>query len=99
MVLYKAFVFNFLKHWYDHKNEFPELKSANEYYRFALNFVKNPPDGTLIEVRATGDKLLYHPATNTFASINKDGFIKTVFRPKDGILYWNKVKPKKTNNK
>ncbi|WP_354681460.1 hypothetical protein [Cupriavidus plantarum] len=77
-------------HWDKHQSEFPEYKNSVQYVQGAQNFVTDPPAGTLIKTRPNGDTLLYNPATNTFATKTADGAPRTMFRPKDGIDYWNK---------
>ena len=37
------------------------------------NFVRSPPEGTLIKVRKNGDTLYYNPKTNIFDIKNADG--------------------------
>ena len=37
-----------------------------------------------------GDTLIYNQATNTFLVKGIDGAPRTMFRPTDGINYWNK---------
>ncbi|WP_242650059.1 VENN motif pre-toxin domain-containing protein, partial [Rodentibacter trehalosifermentans] len=83
---------NALSHWEKHKNEFPELKNSDDYLNYVHDFIKNPPEGTLIKERTNGDKLFYYPEKNTFISINKDGVPKTMFKPEAGINYWEKQK-------
>ena len=80
---------NLTIHWNKHKSEFPELRFQNDYYRFARDFVENPPAGTLTKTRSNGDVLFYQPSTNTFAIKDKNGNIKTMFKPKDKEKYWN----------
>lgn len=75
---------------FKHKNEFPEFKSQNDYYRFAIDFKNNPPSGTLRKIIPNGDVLMYNTKNNTFISIDKDGLIRAVFRPNDGIEYWKR---------
>lgn len=77
-------------HWDKHQSEFPEYQNSLQYVQGAQNFVTDPPAGTLIKIRPNGDTLLYNPVTNTFATKTSDGAPRTMFRPKDGIDYWNK---------
>lgn len=72
---------NLAEHWSKHSKEFPELKSQNDYYRHAQEFVSNPPRGTLNKTRKNGDTVLYNPKTNTFAVKTKDGAPRTIFKP------------------
>ena len=86
----KTGVENAFDHFKKHGKEFPEFPNATQYAQGARNFVTNPPKGTLTKVRPNGDKLFYDPATNTFAVQRADGALRTMFRPTDGISYWNK---------
>lgn len=86
----KSGVENALGHFKKHGAEFPEYANATQYARGARDFVTNPPAGTLSKVRANGDTLFYNPTTNTFAVQRGDGALRTMFRPTDGISYWNK---------
>ncbi|PWW10038.1 hypothetical protein DES37_104136 [Mangrovibacter plantisponsor] len=36
--------------------------------------------------------MYYNPATNTFAVKNADGTPKTMFKPQNGLEYWEKQK-------
>lgn len=80
---------NALKHWNKHSHEFPEYTNAAQYTDAAQSFVKNPPSGTLTKNKGD-DELLYDPGSNTFAVRAADGVPRTMFRPLDGIGYWNK---------
>ncbi|WP_246791931.1 hypothetical protein [Burkholderia perseverans] len=86
----KTSVENAYEHSIKHGSEFPENANAAQYVRSAQDFVNNPPPGTLIKNRPNGDVLYYDPSTNTFASKNKDGAPKTMFKPSAGIDYWSR---------
>jgi hypothetical protein len=77
-------------HWSKHGGEFPEFKNTSQYVDGAQNFVTNPPATVLTKTRPNGDVLLYDPVSNTFAVKNSAGAPRTMFRPTDGINYWNK---------
>ena len=81
---------NLERHWEKHGAEFPEYHSAQEYGDGALNFFQNPPQGTLTKVRPDGEKLYYHPPSNTFGVTAPDGTPKTLFRPSGRMNYWNR---------
>ena len=81
---------NLESHWAKHGAEFPEFHSAKEYGDAALVFFSNPPEGTLIKTRENGEKLFYHPPTNTFGAAAPDGTPKTLFRPTGRMNYWNR---------
>ena len=74
------------------KNEFPEFQNSKQYVDAPLNFVRNPPKGTLTKVRKNGDTLYYNPSKNIFAIKNADGTPRTMFKPEKGLEYWNKQK-------
>jgi filamentous hemagglutinin len=80
---------NALGHWNKHKAEFPELANSKQYVEAARSLVTNPPAGALTKARGA-ETLVYDRATNTFAVRGADGVPKTMFRPTDGINYWNK---------
>lgn len=80
---------NAFGHWDKHRDEFPEFQNAKQYVEGAKDFFNYPPSGTLTKVRPNGDKLFYDPATNTFGVRAANGAPRTMFRPADGINYWN----------
>ncbi|MGB9992949.1 hypothetical protein [Pseudoduganella rhizocola] len=76
-------------HWKKHAAEFPEFQNAKQYVDAARSFVTNPPAGALTKVK-DGNTLIYDAATNTFGSRAANGVPRTMFRPRDGIDYWNR---------
>lgn len=68
----------------------PFFQNAKQYVEKAKSFLTNPPQGTLIKTNARGDILRYDPSTNTFGVLGQDGAPRTMFRPTDGINYWNR---------
>ncbi|MCK5884727.1 MAG: hypothetical protein KAG61_13635 [Bacteriovoracaceae bacterium] len=74
-------LYNAQHHFDKHGKEFPEFKSSLEYVKFTHEFMTNPPDGTLHHLRYDGDQYFYHPETETFGVMNRDGVPKTLFRP------------------
>ncbi|MBQ4768797.1 S-type Pyocin domain-containing protein [Pectobacterium versatile] len=85
-------VSNAYTHWIKHRKEFSEknYNNSKEYVNDTHDFVNNPPAGVLIKKRGNGDTLYYHPESNTFAVMNKHGVPKTMFKPKNKMLYWEK---------
>ena len=63
-----------------------------QFIRKAHDFVDHPPAGTLTLTRANGDTLFYDPKANVFAVTGKDGAPRTMFKPDDGMSYWQKQK-------
>jgi len=66
--------------------------SADDYLAKVRAFAEKPPRGTETASRPNGDTLLYHPASNTFAVIARDGTPRTMFKPDDGPAYWAEQK-------
>ncbi len=88
----KSAVDNAFGHWKKHGSEFPEFQNSKQYVDGAKSLFNNPPAGTLTKSRPTnGDKLFYNPANNTFGVQAANGAPRTMFRPTDGINYWNKL--------
>ena len=79
------------KHFGKHAAKwFPPISSEAEYLRRASNLLSSPSGGSILEkVRPNGDILRYNTATNEFAAMASSGTIRTFFRPKNGINYWN----------
>lgn len=86
----KSAVENAFGHYKKHKSEFPEFQNAKQYVEGTRKFLNSPPKGTLTKTRSNGDSLLYDPKTNTFGVKDANGAPRTMFRPKDGLDYWNK---------
>ena len=63
-----------------------------QYVDRTHDFVGSPPKGTLRHTRSNGDKLFYDPNGNVFAVATKDGAPRTMFKPEDGMDYWEKQK-------
>jgi pyocin large subunit-like protein len=67
-------------------------KSVDQFVQKAHAFVGHPPKGTLTLTRKNGDTLYYDPKGNIFAVANKEGAPRTMFKPDDGMAYWEKQK-------
>ena len=87
--LWSKGVKNAFQHWIKHGKEFPNLQNAKQYVEAAQEFVTNPPPGTLSKLRPNGDTVLYSPSTNTFAVKTADGVPRTMFKPNNGMTYFN----------
>jgi RHS repeat-associated protein len=85
----KSAVENALGHWNKHSAEFPELTNSKQYVEAARSLATKPPTDALVKARGA-DTLIYDRATNTFLVKSADGAPRTMFRPTDGINYWNK---------
>ncbi|ODT89211.1 hypothetical protein [Phenylobacterium sp. SCN 70-31] len=65
---------------------------VDTFVRKAHAFVNSPPRGTLTLPRSNGDTLLYDPKGNVFAIRTAQGAPRTMFRPDDGMAYWEEQK-------
>ena len=77
---------------FDRDGETLGASTLDEFVAKAHAFTASPPKGALTLTRANGDKLVYDPASNTFAVATKDGAPRTMFKPDDGMAYWEKQK-------
>lgn len=66
--------------------------TVDDFVQKAHAFVESPPKGTLTLTRANGDKLFYDPKGNVFAIANRAGAPRTMFKPEEGMAYWDEVK-------
>lgn len=81
---------NALRHFLSHHGEFPDVRDIKDYIEKANRFLNDPPSGTLTKKRANGDVLRYDPGSNTFGVMDKNGHPRTLFKPDQGIKYWEK---------
>jgi len=63
-------------------------RNVDDYVGRAHAFIDRPPAGTLKLTRRNGDRLFYHPASNTFAVATRQGAPRTMFKPEEGMAYW-----------
>lgn len=66
--------------------------TVDEFVEKAHAFVGHPPKGTLTLARNNGDTLLYDPKGNVFAVRSKAGAPRTMFKPDEGMAYWEEQK-------
>jgi len=66
--------------------------SIDEFVQKAHGFVSQPPKGTLTMTRNNGDKLFYDPKGNVFAVASREGAPRTMFKPDEGMAYWEEQK-------
>lgn len=76
-----------LEHRQKHGNESPEFEDAKQYVEGAKEFTNIPPAGSLVKGRPNADSSFYDPAT--FAAADATGVPRTMFRPSNGMGYWN----------
>lgn len=66
--------------------------SVDAFVQKAHGFVSRPPKGTLTMTRNNGDKLFYDPKSNVFAVASRAGAPRTMFKPDEGMAYWEEQK-------
>lgn len=77
---------------FDRNGEAFGARDIEDFVRKAHAFVEDPPKGTLTLARANGDVLFYDPKANVFAVANKAGAPRTMFKPDEGMAYWEEQK-------
>jgi pyocin large subunit-like protein len=75
-----------------------DAKTLDQFVKKAHAFVGHPPKGTLTLTRKNGDTLYYDPKGNVFAVASKDGAPRTMFKPDDGMAYWQKQKDREEHS-
>jgi hypothetical protein len=73
--------------------------NVDEFVSKAHAFVEHPPKGALTLTRANGDTLIYDPKANVFAVVSRAGAPRTMFRPDDGMAYWEAQKARESRRK
>ena len=71
-------------------------RDVEAFVEKAHAFVQRPPKGTLTLVRNNGDTLLYDPKANVFAVMSRAGAPRTMFKPDEGMAYWEEQKARET---
>jgi pyocin large subunit-like protein len=75
-----------------------DAKTMDQFVKKAHAFVGHPPKGTLTLTRKNGDILYYDPKGNVFAVASKEGAPRTMFKPDDGMAYWEKQKDREARS-
>ena len=76
------------EHFQKHGAEFA-YESAQEYEEGANKVIAAPDVLHKIEAE-DGDDVYYLESTNEFVIVSTDGYIRTYFKPEDGIEYYNR---------
>ena len=76
-------------HYNKHGNEFGNI-TKEQYLQGANDLINSTSDDILTKTRANGDIIYYNPLTNEFAVKSADGYIRTYFKPSDGLDYFNR---------
>ena len=80
---------NAFRHWRDHGSDFPEILNSKQYVEQSRNFFTSR-DTLLTKVRSNGEIIVYDAQTNVFGVFTNEGVPKTMFKPTDGILYYER---------
>ena len=75
------------QHYNKHGQEFGDI-TKEEYIILANELFMS--EDALRKTEADGDLLFYDVESNTFGVLSEDGYIRTCFKPDDGIEYWNR---------
>lgn len=76
-------------HFEKHKDEF-DYNNAQEYLEGANRVINDPNALHKLEAE-DGDDVYYLEATNELVIVSTDGYIRTYFKPSDGIKYFNRT--------
>lgn len=80
---------HYIKHVVKQK-EFGNI-TMDEYLEGARKLINSKPNGNILtKTRSNGDILFYNKSTNEFAVVTKHGVIRTYFKPREGIKYFNR---------
>jgi pyocin large subunit-like protein len=79
-----------VEHFEKHGSEFPGLDMA-AYLRAAQTLRDQPAGGDVLELRRRdGVVTRFDKASGAFVAVNRDGTIRTFFRPNDGEAYFRR---------
>ncbi|MBR1552881.1 MAG: hypothetical protein IJ631_02565 [Schwartzia sp.] len=81
-----------MNHWKNgrtHREEYPELETAEEYERKALALLESPVGGDIVgHIDKNGIIVRYNKRTNDFAKCHPLKGIRTMFKPIEGEKYY-----------
>lgn len=78
----------FRSHYEKHGAEFGDI--TQEEYLALANELLASPDALRKTEKEDGDTVIYDEADNLFLILSTDGYIRTFFRPDDGIHYYER---------
>lgn len=76
------------EHFKKHGSEF-NYKDEDQYVKGAIAVINSPSSLHKTE-KEDGDEIYYDEEKNEIVFVSKDGFIRTYFKPNDGIKYYNR---------
>ncbi len=77
--------------WEKHKKAFPEIKNLQEYIAAAHKFKSLSLPDKQEKKMQNGDLVVFEYKSNVCVVYDKKGLPKTMFRPSDGLLYFEQV--------
>ncbi len=77
-------------HYNKHGSEFGKI-TKTQYLKGANNVINSKSGEVLIKTRANGDTIYYNSITNEFAVMSAGGYIRTYFKPTEGIAYFSRM--------
>jgi RHS repeat-associated protein len=81
---------NLVDHFLKHGKEYGNITQA-DYLSKAQQLINSKAGGDILtKIRTNGDTLFFNKATGDFAVKSSDGFIRTLFKPADGLDYFLK---------
>jgi hypothetical protein len=85
---------NHCKNGRAHRDEYPELASAEDYERKALSLLETAVGGDILgHVDGNGNVIRYNRRTNDFAKGNPLKGIRSMYRPENGeAYYWESLR-------
>ncbi len=79
-----------VKHFLKHGKDFGNISEA-QYLSRAQQLLNSKSCGDILtKIRSNGDILFYNKATNEFAIKSSEGYIRTFFKPSNGLDYFLK---------
>jgi hypothetical protein len=81
---------NLKRHYKDHRQDFPELKTQEEYRDKAWSLLENPPRGTRFRITPSGQQKVYIPSDNILIVSSDEGVVQSMYKPIDGIKQFYK---------
>lgn len=81
------------RHWHDHGKQFPKITTKEEFNAKAKRLLNSKIGGHIEGFTARDGRIYrYEKSGNILAVGNPDGSIRTYFKPKDKIKYYNREK-------
>lgn len=76
-------------HFSKHGAELGKI-TKEQYLQMANDLINSKSKSVLTKYEDDGDKLFYDVNKNEFLVLSTDGYIRTFFKPDDGLDYYNK---------